>query len=125
LRSNLPTGRQATFYKYKAKFGGMEVSDARRLRTLEARIAKLKTLLAERILDSPEEDKSIQRSDLPRGHSSGCRGKKVVTPDAKREAAAQAGVRCPAGDCKAICREGGVRGLSCRSIKRALQAHPA
>ena len=54
LRSNLPTGRQATFYKYKAKFGGMEVSDARRLRTLEARIAKLKTLLAERILDSPE-----------------------------------------------------------------------
>ena len=32
---------EGTFYKYKAKFGGMEVSDARRLRTLEDENAKL------------------------------------------------------------------------------------
>ena len=42
----------ATFYKYKAKFGGMTVSDARRLRALEAENAKLKRLLAEAMLDN-------------------------------------------------------------------------
>lgn len=42
----------ATFYKYKAKFGGMTVSDARRLKTLEAENSKLKRLLAEQMLDN-------------------------------------------------------------------------
>lgn len=42
----------ATFYKWKAKFGGMEVSDARRLRALEAENARLKKLLAETMLDN-------------------------------------------------------------------------
>ena len=42
----------ATFYKWKAKFGGMEVSDARRLKTLEDENAKLKKLLAEQMLDN-------------------------------------------------------------------------
>ena len=41
----------ATFYNWKAKFGGMDVSDAKRLRTLEAENAKLKRLLAEAELD--------------------------------------------------------------------------
>ena len=42
----------ATFYKYKAKFGGMEVSDARKLKALEDENAKLKKLLAEQMLDN-------------------------------------------------------------------------
>ncbi len=42
----------ATFYKWKSKFGGLEVSDARRLKILEAENAKLKRLLAEAILDN-------------------------------------------------------------------------
>jgi putative transposase len=42
----------ATFYKWKAKFGGLEVSDARRLRGLEEENAKLKKLLAEAMLDN-------------------------------------------------------------------------
>lgn len=41
----------ATFYKWKAKFGGMDVSDARRLKTLETENARLKKLLAESMLD--------------------------------------------------------------------------
>lgn len=41
----------ATFYKWKAKFGGMEVSDARRLKGLETENARLKKLLAEAELD--------------------------------------------------------------------------
>ncbi len=42
----------ATFYLWKAKFGGLEVSEARRLRTLEAENARLKKLLAEAMLDN-------------------------------------------------------------------------
>ena len=40
-----------TFYQWKATFGGLEVSEARRLRTLEAENARLKKLLAEAMLD--------------------------------------------------------------------------
>jgi putative transposase len=42
----------ATFYKWKARFGGLDVSDARRLKTLEDENAKLKRLLAEAMLDN-------------------------------------------------------------------------
>jgi len=42
----------ATFYKRKARYGGMEVSDARRLKALEDENAKLKKLLAEAMLDN-------------------------------------------------------------------------
>ena len=42
---------QATFYKWRAKFGGMQVSEAQRLRELESENAKLKKLLAEAHLD--------------------------------------------------------------------------
>jgi len=41
----------ATFYAWKAKFGGMEVSDAKRLRALEDENGKLKRLLADAMLD--------------------------------------------------------------------------
>jgi len=58
--SGLPTAEvcrkhgisSATFYKYKAKFGGLEVSDARKLKALEDENAKLKKLLAEAMLDN-------------------------------------------------------------------------
>ena len=40
-----------TFYKWKAKFGGLDVSDARRLKALEDENGKLKKLLAETMLD--------------------------------------------------------------------------
>jgi putative transposase len=42
----------ATFYKWKAKFGGMDISDAKRLRALEGENAKLKKLLAAAMLDN-------------------------------------------------------------------------
>ncbi len=72
MRSNLPRGgilkehqaglgakelcrkygvSDATFYKWRAKFGGMEVSDAKKLKALEAENAKLKKLLAEQMMD--------------------------------------------------------------------------
>lgn len=43
--------RGETFYKWKAKFGGLDVSDARRLKALEDENGKLKKLLAETMLD--------------------------------------------------------------------------
>jgi putative transposase len=42
----------ATLYAWREKFGGMEVSDARRLRELERENAKLKRLLADQMLDN-------------------------------------------------------------------------
>jgi putative transposase len=41
-----------TFYKWKARFGGMDVSEARRLKALEDENAKLKRLLADAMLDN-------------------------------------------------------------------------
>ena len=42
---------EATLYNWKAKYGGLEVSEARRLRELESENAKLKRLLADAMLD--------------------------------------------------------------------------
>lgn len=42
----------ATFYKWKAKFGGLDVSEARRLKALEDENVRLKKLLAEAMLDN-------------------------------------------------------------------------
>jgi putative transposase len=41
----------ATFYKWKARYGGLDVSDAKRLKALEDENAKLKRLLADAMLD--------------------------------------------------------------------------
>ena len=41
----------ASFYKWRSRYGGMEVSDARRLKALEGKNAKLKTMRAEQMLD--------------------------------------------------------------------------
>lgn len=43
---------EATFYSWKSKFGGMDVSEARRLKVLEGENAKLKKLLADTMLDN-------------------------------------------------------------------------
>ncbi len=42
----------ATFYKWKAKFGGLGVSEARRLKALEDENARLKRMLADAMLDN-------------------------------------------------------------------------
>jgi putative transposase len=41
-----------TFYKWKAKFGGMDVSEARKLRALEEENGRLKRMLADAMLDN-------------------------------------------------------------------------
>jgi putative transposase len=49
----------ASIYKWKAKFGGMDVSEAKRLRALEDENAKLKRMLADAMLDN------VALKDLP------------------------------------------------------------
>ncbi|MBA17602.1 MAG: IS3 family transposase [Sphingomonas sp.] len=65
---------EATIYNWKSKYGGLEVSEARRLKELESENAKLKRLLADAMLDQ------AALKDLL--------NKKVLTPAAKREAVA-------------------------------------
>jgi putative transposase len=43
---------EATFYKWKAKYGGLEVSEAKRLRALEDENGRLKRMLADAMLDN-------------------------------------------------------------------------
>jgi len=43
---------EATFYNWKSKYGGMDVSEAKRLKALESENAKLKRLLADAMLDN-------------------------------------------------------------------------
>ena len=45
-------GSEATIYNWKSKYGGLEVSDARRLKELESENARLKRLLADTMLDN-------------------------------------------------------------------------
>ena len=52
----------ATFYKFKAKYGGMDVSDARRLKTLEDENARLKKLLAEQMPPGCPVPQALSRS---------------------------------------------------------------
>ena len=50
-----------TFYRWKSKFGGMEVSEAKRLRELKAENAKLKRLLAETVLEKTAVEEALRR----------------------------------------------------------------
>ncbi len=63
---------QGTFYRWKAKYGGMEISEAKRLKGLEEENRRLKRLVADRGAGHPDAE--------------GCRLKKMVTPTARRGA---------------------------------------
>lgn len=63
----------ATFYKYKARLGGMDVSEAQRLKALEDENAKQKKLLSEAILDlAILNDVSAKKNGTARCEAGGC-----------------------------------------------------
>jgi putative transposase len=66
----------ASLYAWKAKFGGMDVSDTQRLKGLEAENAKLKRLLAEAMIDNAGLNDLLAKKT------------KMVTPAQRREAVA-------------------------------------
>ena len=51
----------ATFYKWRSKYGGMEVSQARKLKALEEENAKLKKLLAESMLQNEVTPRALRK----------------------------------------------------------------
>jgi len=51
----------ASFYTWRSKFGGMEVSEAKRLKALEAENAKLKKLLAETMLENEVTKEALRK----------------------------------------------------------------
>ena len=51
----------ATFYTWRKKYGGLEVSEARRLRDLEAENAKLKRIVADQMLDMSAMKELLQK----------------------------------------------------------------
>jgi putative transposase len=52
---------EASYYLWRSKFGGMEVSDAKRLKALEAENAKLKKLLAESMLENEVSREALRK----------------------------------------------------------------
>ena len=63
----------ATFYAWKAKFGGMHVSDAKRLKALEDENAKLKRLLADAMLDNVALKDLLSKNSDARREAGSCR----------------------------------------------------
>ena len=55
---------EASYYLWRSKFGGMDVSDARRLKALEAENAKLKKLLAETMLENEVAREALRYSSF-------------------------------------------------------------
>ncbi len=53
---------EGTFYRWKAKFGGLELGDAKRLRQLEQENARLKRLLADALLDKQVLQDALRRN---------------------------------------------------------------
>ena len=52
---------EASFYLWRSKYGGMDVSDARRLKALEAENARLKKLLAESMLENEVTKEALRK----------------------------------------------------------------
>ena len=63
---------EQTFYRWKAKFGGMDVSDAKRLKALEEENHKLKLLVAEQLLDVQMLRFALSKNELAGGEAT-CR----------------------------------------------------
>jgi putative transposase len=64
---------EATLYNWKAKYGGLDVSEARRLKALEEENSKLKRLLADATLDASALRELLAKNGRTRRQAGGCR----------------------------------------------------
>jgi putative transposase len=71
----------AGIYKWKAKFGGMDVLEAKRLRTLEDENTRLKRLLADAMLDNAVLKDLWERNGDARGRAASCRASRGCLRD--------------------------------------------
>ena len=79
---------EATIYNWKAKFGGMDVSEAKRLRQLEDENAKLKRLLADAMLDGSALRELLSKNGRARRQARSCRA-----PSGRHGSVGAAGLR--------------------------------
>ena len=93
---------EATIYNWKSKYGGLEMSEARRLKDLESENAKLKRLLADAMLDQAALKDFLAKKFYARREAGSCRASPGVPRDERT-----AGVPCH----------------QCRSQERALPFH--
>jgi Transposase. len=103
---------EGTYYAWKRKYGGMDVSEARRLRALEDENARLKRIIA---------DLSVQNHILKEVNS-----KKMVSPSAKRRAAQRSSGerRGEQIGCLPCAGSGQIRAVSPSKVERGGPAHP-
>src|SRR4029079_12570881 len=87
---------EATFYNWKNKFGGMDVSEAKRLRQLQDENGKLKKLLADAMLDNAALKDCYQKNGDARCEARGGRASQDESRDER--AAGVSGDRLPADD---------------------------
>lgn len=78
---------EASYYLWRGKFGGMDVSDARRLKALEAENARLKKLLAEEVLEKEVIKEALRKN----GNRSGASRTGAVDANARADGAARPG----------------------------------
>ncbi len=71
----------ASIYKWKARFGGLEVSEAKKLRALEDENAKLKRMLADAMLDNVASKDLLEKCDDARTLAKSCRLSRVRPRD--------------------------------------------
>src|ERR1700683_5173398 len=83
---------EQTFYRWKAKYGGLEVSEARRLRQLEEENRKLKQLVAEQALDIVGFKAVLEKNGRPTGGAGGREGISEVTRCSERHACGHMGI---------------------------------
>ncbi len=87
---------EATLYNWKAKFGGMDVSEAKRLKQLEDENAKLKKLLAEQMLDAAAMRELLSKKRMARPLCKGVLERRVrvcINVSGLRLAPGQDGIR--------------------------------
>lgn len=72
---------EATLYNWKARYGGSDVSEARRLKALEEENGKLKQLLADAVLDASALRELLTKNGRARRKARGCRSSSGQVPD--------------------------------------------
>ena len=112
----------ATFYAWRKKYGGLELSEAKRLRELEAENAKLKRIVADQLLDMSAMKDLLAKTGEARGEAQS-RGLSDEREDAQRAAGLPDRRACPVG--AAISAGGAGQRVGCGAHEGTCVGEPA
>jgi Transposase len=112
--------QRGAFYNWKSKFGGLDVSEARRLKRLEGENARLKKLLANSMLDNAALKDLVSKNGDARSEARGRRPSAASARDERAAACRVIGcvrmtvVIDPAGSTMRVCADGYAALIQCR-----------